>query len=142
MGSPSRLPAMVARIQRGLRALMKSFCQVKAIVDVKGNPVRDSNGHPLVKTPNLRVKLPYTYLIAWNVMHCPSLMTAVSASEDFAPFVQWLENSNWIHSYMFFFRKTVLNGANYQLDRCFPKIHDASCGDKFSDLAGPDGFTR
>ena len=89
---------MVARIQRGLRALMKSFCQVKAIVDVKGNPVRDSNGHPLVKTPNLRVKLPYTYPMAWYVMHCPSLMTIVSASKGISPFVERLENSNWICS--------------------------------------------
>jgi len=30
---------------------------------------------------------------------------------------------------------------NYQLDRCFPKIHDASYGDKFANLVGPDGFT-
>ena len=45
------LPAMVAGIQSGLRALTKNFCQVVAIVDAKGNPVKDSNGHPLVKTP-------------------------------------------------------------------------------------------
>jgi len=44
-----------ARIQNGLRAIMKSFCQVEAIVDIKGNPVKDSNGHPLVKTSSLRV---------------------------------------------------------------------------------------
>jgi len=43
---------------------------------------------------------------------------------------------------MFYIRKTILNGANYQLDRCFPKIHDASYGDKFADLVGPDGLTR
>jgi len=24
---------------------------------------------------------------------------------------------------MFFIQKTILNGNNYQLDRCFPKIH-------------------
>ena len=105
-------------------------------MDVKGNPVKDSNGYPLVKTPNLRVKLPYTYLMAWYLMHYPLLMTTVFVSEDFVPFVEWLENSNWIHSYMFFIWKAVLNGANYQQDRCLPGIHDASYGDKFSDLAG------
>ena len=47
-------------------------------MDAEGNPVKDSNGHPLVKTPNFRVELPYTYLMAWYAMHCPSLMAAVS----------------------------------------------------------------
>ena len=79
------LPAMVARIQSGLCALAKNFRQVENIVDAEGNPVTDSNGRPLVKTPNPRVKLPYTYLMAWYVMHCPSLMTA--SSEGFIPFV-------------------------------------------------------
>lgn len=31
-------------------------------------------------TPNPRVELPYTYLMTWFVMYCPSLMT--SAPED------------------------------------------------------------
>jgi len=45
------LPAMVAGIQSGLRALTKSFYQVEAIVDAKGNPVKDSNGHPWFRLP-------------------------------------------------------------------------------------------
>jgi len=69
-------PAMVAGVQSGLRVLTKSFCQVETIVDVKGNPVKDSNGHPLVKTPSPKIELPYTYLMGWCVMHCPSLMIA------------------------------------------------------------------
>jgi len=81
------LPVMVAGIQCGLQALTKSFCQVQAIVDAKGNLVKDSNGHPLVKTSILRVELPYTYLMAWYVMHCSSLMIVVSASEGFVSFV-------------------------------------------------------
>jgi len=111
-------------------------------VDAKGNPVKDSNGHPLVKTPNRRVELPCTYLMARYMMHCPSLMIVVSASEGFIPFVQRLESSSWLQYYMFYIRKTILNGANYQLNMCFPEVHDASYGDKFADLIGPDGFTR
>ena len=57
------LPVMVPRIQSGVHALAKSFCQVEAVVDAEGHSVTDSNGHPLVKTPSLRVKLPYTYLM-------------------------------------------------------------------------------
>ena len=96
-----------------------------------------------MKTPNPRIKLPYTYLMAWYVMHCPPLMTTVPLSEGFVPFVQRLENSSWSCYYMFFVRrKCILNASNYQLDRCFPEIAGASYGDKFADLAGPDDFTR
>ena len=58
------LPAMVAGIQSGLRTLVKSLCQVEAIVDSEGRPVVDSEGRPRVKTPNPRIELPYTYLMA------------------------------------------------------------------------------
>jgi len=88
------LPAMVAGIQSGLRALVKSLCQVEAIVDSEGRPVVDSEERPRVKTPNPRIELPYTYLMAWYVMHCPSLMTVVPLSAGFVPFVQKLENSS------------------------------------------------
>ena len=43
---------------------------------------------------------------------------------------------------MFYIRKKILNGENYQLDRCFPEIQDMSYRDKFANLVGPDGFTR
>jgi len=82
------LPAMVARIQSRMRALATSFCRVEAIVDAEGNPVIDSNGRPLVKTPNPRVELPYMYLMTWYVMHYASLMTAVYPYEGFTPYVQ------------------------------------------------------
>ena len=136
------LPAMVARIQSELRALAKNLCQMEAIVDSKGRPEVDSEGKPRVKTPNPRIELPYMYLMAWYVMHCPSLMTVVPPSVGFVPFVQKLENSSWSNYYIFFVRKCILNTLNYQLDRCFPEIAGASYGDKFADLAGPDDFTR
>jgi len=56
-------------------------------MDAKGKLDKDSNCHPLVKTPGPRVELPYTYLMAWYVMHCPSLITTVSASEGSVTFV-------------------------------------------------------
>jgi len=60
---------------------------VEAVVDSQGRQMVDSEGRPEVKTPNPRVKLGYMYLMAWYVMHCPSLMTAVAPSEGFVPFV-------------------------------------------------------
>jgi len=90
-----------------------------------------------VRTPNPRVELPYTYLMAWYVMHCLSLMTTVSPSKGFILFVQRLKNSRRSHYYMYFVWKSNLSSSNYQLDRCFPEIFGASYGDKFADLAGP-----
>ena len=82
------LPAMVADIQSGLRALAQNFCRVEKVVDSHGEPDVDSEGRPRVRTPNPRIELPYTYLMAWYVMHFPSLMKPVSRCEGFVPFVQ------------------------------------------------------
>ena len=113
------LPAMVAGIQSGLRALVKSLCQVVAIIDSEGRPVVNSEGRPRVKTPKPWIELPYAYLMAWYVMHCPSLMTAVPSSKGFVPFMQKLENSSWTHYYMFFIQKSILNILNYLLEFAF-----------------------
>jgi len=67
---------------------------VKPLVDEEGNPLIDQNGKPQIKIPNPRVRLPYTYLIAWYALHCLSLMTSVPTSEDFMLFVQRLEGLN------------------------------------------------
>jgi len=68
---------------------------VKAFEDAEGNVIVDKNGEPQLKTPNPKVELSYTYLVAWYVMHCPSLMTAVQTSKDIVSFAQKLERSNW-----------------------------------------------
>ena len=85
--SISLLPVMAASIRSGLRVLAKTLCQVEAVVDFQGRPVVDAEGRPEVRTPNPRVELPYIYLMAWYVIHCPSLMTTVSPSEGYVPFV-------------------------------------------------------
>jgi len=66
------LLAIVGCIQSWLQALTKTFCKVEALIDDEGNVLIDQNGDPEVKVHNPRVKLPYTYLVAWYVMHCPS----------------------------------------------------------------------
>jgi len=114
---------------------------VEAVVDSQGRQVVDSEGRPEGRTPNPRVELPNTYLMAWYVMHCLLLMMTVSPSEGFIPFVQRLESSSWSQYYIFYVRKIILSSSNYQLDRCFPEISGASYGDKFANLAGPDEFT-
>jgi len=88
--------------------------------------VVDSEGRLEVRTPNPRVELPYTYLMGWYVMYCPSLMMTVSLSEGFVLLVDQLESSSWSQYYMFYVQKTILSSSNYQLDRCFPEISGAS----------------
>jgi len=93
---------MVGCIQSRLRALTKIFCKVEALVDDDGNVLIDQHGDLEVKVPNPRVELSYTYLVAWYVMHCPSLMTAMHTSKDFMPFFQKLARSSSQHTYMFY----------------------------------------
>jgi len=71
------LLAMVGCIQIGLQILMKLFCKVEVLVDDEGNVLIGQNGDPKIKVPKTRVELPYTYLVAWYVMHYPSLMTVM-----------------------------------------------------------------
>ena len=89
------LPVMVGFIKRGLHVLTKMFCKVEALVDDECNVLVDQNSDPELKMPNPRVKLRYTYLMVWYVMHCPFLMMALQASEDLVPFLQKLEHSAW-----------------------------------------------
>ena len=104
---------------------------METLVDEEGNALMDQNGTPPLKMPNLRVEL-HTYRVVWYDMHYPSLMTVVQESEGFMPFMQRLECSSWIHSCMFFIRRTIQSGT---------EIHDVSYGDRLLDFAGPDGFT-
>ena len=142
-GNPiALLPAVAAGIQSGLRALTKNFCEPPKTADSEGKPYVDSEGNPTVKRPNPRVELPYTYLIAWYVMHCPSLMMAARWREGSVPFVQRLEGSKWRDPYIYYVRKCLSDPANYQLNRCLLQIPDASFGDLLVDSVGPDDFTR
>jgi len=138
--SLSMLPTMVGYLQSRLRVLTKSFYHVEALEDDEGNDIGDKNGERKLKMPNPRVELPYTYLMAWYVMHSPSLMSAVQASEDFVSFVQKLKRSSWQGGYMFTIRKTIQN-ENYQLVRCFPDFLRASYGERLLDYAGSDELT-
>jgi len=71
------------------------------------------DGEPRMKTSNPRVELPYTYLMAWYVMHCSSLILAVQSSEDSIPFVQQLERSNWNGWYMLMIRQILQSNMNF-----------------------------
>ena len=107
------LPMMVGCIQSGLQELTKTFCKVKVMVDADGNALTDEHGNPEVKVPNPRIELPYSYLVAWYVMHCPSLMTPTYTSKDLVPFLQKSEHSSWQHTHIFYIRIAIQIGSNY-----------------------------
>jgi len=110
-------------------------------VDANGNELTDQHGNFEVKVPNRIIKLSYTYLVAWYVMHYSSLMIAVYTSEDFVPFLQKLQRSTWQHTYIFYIKKAIQSDLNYQLVRYLPDIQDTPYGDRFLDIAGPDRYT-
>ena len=116
----SLLSAMVGCPQSRLQILCQSLCNVVAKEDREGNVVVDPNGEPRMKTQNPRIKLPYTYLMAWYVMNSPPLMTAMQSFEDSMPFVQRLERSTWNGWYMLIIRQILQSNMNYLLVRCFP----------------------
>jgi len=68
------LSAMVSCLQSGLRVLCQKFCNVVVEEGKEGNVVIGSDGEPKMKTLNPHAELPYTYFIAWYIMHYPSLM--------------------------------------------------------------------
>ena len=71
------LSAMLSCLQSELCMLTWSFYRVEVMEDEEGNAILDRNCEPKRKTPNPRMELPYTYMAAWYVMHCPALMSAV-----------------------------------------------------------------
>lgn len=58
------LLAMVYSIQNRLRMLTNKFCKVKKVCD--------KDGSSKTKTLNPRIELPYTYLMASFMLHCPN----------------------------------------------------------------------
>ena len=133
---------MVSYIQSGLRLLTTQFCNVEPVLEEYREDILDRNGEPKRTTPKPRVELPYTYLVAWHIMHCPTLMSAVPAYGESVPFVQKLEHSTWTGHYSVAIRRTIQSSTSYHLFRCFPDFPGTSYGERFADDANVDGFTR
>jgi len=61
------LPTMVCCIQRGLHTLTEAFCRPPVTKKGKGT-ILPCDG------PNPRIDFPYTYLMVWFTIHCPSII--------------------------------------------------------------------
>lgn len=64
---------MVCSLLNGLRELHTKFSKMETLVNDEGEIV--------YKTLNPQVELPYTYLMAWFVFYCLSLMIAPTFEE-------------------------------------------------------------
>ena len=119
---------MVCCIQRGLRALTETFCRPPTTKRGKGT-ILPCDG------PNPRIGLPYTYLMAWFALHCPSM---IEAGEDPPEGVRMallrrFEGCSWLKTYVAAVRKLLNRYDVYSLFRCFPYIQDAGYGEEFKD---------
>lgn len=123
---------MVNNVQSGFWALSNGFLpEDKSKGKASKRPMK-------VKTLNPRVEMPYTYLIVWLVMHCPSLMTvANNCSIDKPFFVEMDEHSSLKSHYMSIIRKALQQYQNYEINRCFSDFSDGKYRSRFKDtLAG------
>ena len=123
----SLLTAMVGCIQNGLRVLTSELLSASGVKATKKKAG---------KAPQPRVPMPYTYLVAWFVLHCPSLMTGVHEGDDaYTPFVQRLESATWTSSYIVRARQLLSREDKYRVFCCAPNFDGADVKDaRFMDL--------
>src|SRR3954465_12115393 len=72
------VPTIIANIQQGLREVSASY-------------LADSSKPP-------RVRLAYTYLASWYVLHCPALMTPMPSLDLATPFIGSMAECSWTFS--------------------------------------------
>ncbi|XP_020263338.1 uncharacterized protein LOC109839321 [Asparagus officinalis] len=102
----SLLPAMVAGIYCGLRYLVDGFAQV--------------GPEPSIELVCVKTELPYTYLMAWLVLHRPDLMSAPSTIDIPVPFVQLLERSRWLGKTFIDVQRDLQVRKSWEFFKCFP----------------------
>ena len=85
--------------------------------------------------------MPYTYLIAWFALHCPSIIQPGKEPPEGVQIAhfRWFEGSSWERIYVAEVRKLMCHHDAYSLYRCFPYIRDAGYGKEFKDVG--DGMT-
>lgn len=106
---------MVSNLQSGFGELFNGF-----LLEDKTNGKATKRSTKL-KTSNLRVEMPYTYLIAWLVMNYPFLRTAANYHSMDKPFtMEMYECCSWRSHSMSVIRKTLQHHQNYRSAVAFP----------------------
>lgn len=131
---------MVNNFQSGLQTLSNNFLpEDKA----KGNVAkRTMKKSAMVKMLNPQVEIPYTYLMAWLIMHCPFLMTAADYYPMNKPFfMEMYEHSIWMSHYMLVIRKTLQHYQDYEINRYSPDFPNNEYGSRLKDAPKLDNFS-
>ncbi|ONK72726.1 uncharacterized protein A4U43_C04F22500 [Asparagus officinalis] len=74
----SLLTVMTTDIHRGLCQIVSAFTQ--------------GEGKPSAQIPLTKVELPYTYLMAWFILHCSDMMSSPTSTNPSVPFLRFIEN--------------------------------------------------
>ncbi|XP_020242713.1 uncharacterized protein LOC109820928 [Asparagus officinalis] len=112
-GRLSLLSAMMADLHSGLRNLATTFTK--------------TGTEPSTKIPLSSVELPYTYLMAWLVLHRTDMMSAPDVSDPEIPLLQLLEGSKWLYpSRQWPDRvRQFKNAKCWEFYKCFPRFSGA-----------------
>ncbi|ONK67075.1 uncharacterized protein A4U43_C06F15400 [Asparagus officinalis] len=98
------LLAMTAGIYRGLRQVVSGFMQENT---------------PPTQIPLTKVELPYTYLMAWLVLHQSDMMWAPTSVDPSLPFLQIIDNCKWKGRGFADVRKQLQNHKCWVFPTCF-----------------------
>ncbi|XP_020250822.1 uncharacterized protein LOC109828202 [Asparagus officinalis] len=112
-GRLSLLSAMIADLHSGLRNLANTFTKVGA--------------EPSTKIPLSSVEFPYTYLMAWLVLHRSDMMSAPDASDPEIPLLQLLEGCKWLYPSRPWTDRVrqFKNAKCWEFYKCFPRFSGA-----------------
>ena len=97
---------MVANIHRGLRQISSAFTQKEDVLSAR--------------IPLTKVELPYTYLMAWFVLHHPDVMSVPSTVDRSIPLLQLFENGRWEGRGFLEVRKQLQVDKCWVFSTCFP----------------------
>ena len=80
--------------------------------------------------------MPYTYLMGWFTLHCPSIIQAREEPPEGVrmALLRRFEGCSWLLTYVAAVRKLLCRYDVYSFSRCFPYIRDAGYGEEFKDV--------
>ncbi|ONK60359.1 uncharacterized protein A4U43_C08F17440 [Asparagus officinalis] len=79
-------------------------------------------GDPPDQIPTIKVELPYTYLMAWFVLHRSDMMSVPNTTDHSVPLLQLLENGRWEGRGFPEIRRQLQAHKCWAFSTCFPQF--------------------